>query len=98
MSKKVNWGIIGLGKIANKFASDLQRSETAQLYGVASRDLNKAKEFSIKYNSVKHFGSYEALANDPEIDIIYVATPHVFHFKNTISFQQITMTFNLIIS
>ena len=83
MSKKINWGIIGLGNIANKFASDLQHSETAQLYGVASRDLNKAKKFSTKYNALKHFGSYEALADDPEIDIIYVATPHVFHFNNT---------------
>ncbi|MDB4180813.1 Gfo/Idh/MocA family oxidoreductase [Flavobacteriaceae bacterium] len=83
MNKKVNWGIIGLGNIATKFASDLQRSETAQLYGVASRDLNNAKKFSAKYNAIKHYGSYEELADDPEIDIIYVATPHVFHFKNT---------------
>lgn len=77
------WGIIGLGKIANKFAADLQYSETAQLYGVASQDLNKAKKFSTKYNAQKYYGSYQALANDPEIDIIYVATPHVFHFENT---------------
>lgn len=83
MRKKVNWGIIGLGKIAHKFASDLQRSETSQLYGVASRDLKKAKEFSKKHNAIKHYGSYETLAEDPEIDIIYVATPHVFHFENT---------------
>ena len=77
------WGIIGLGKIANKFAADLQYSETAQLYGVASQDLNKAKKFSTKYNAQKYYGSYQALANAPEIDIIYVATPHVFHFENT---------------
>ena len=84
MNKKVNWGIIGLGKIAHKFASDLQHSETSQLYGVASRDLIKAKEFGKKHKAKKHFGSYETLAEDPEIDIIYVATPHVFHFENTI--------------
>jgi len=77
------WGIIGLGKIANKFAADLQYSETAQLYGVASQDLNKAKKFSTKYNAQKYYGSYQALANAPEIDIIYVATPHLFHFENT---------------
>ena len=77
------WGIIGLGKIANKFAADLQYSETSLLYGVASRNLNKAKKFSTKYNAQKYYGSYQALANAPEIDIIYVATPHVFHFENT---------------
>jgi predicted dehydrogenase len=83
MSEKINWGIIGLGNIAAKFAADLQYSETSQLYGVASRNLNKAKKFSTKYNAQKYYGSYQALANDPEIDIIYVATPHVFHFENT---------------
>ena len=83
MSKKINWGIIGLGKIANKFAADLQLSKNSQLYGVASREITKAKNFSIKYNSIKYYGSYGELADDSEIDIIYVATPHTFHFENT---------------
>lgn len=82
MSKKIKWGIIGLGKIANKFASDLRLSESSELYGVASRDINKAKEFGILYQATKHFGSYKELAEDPEVDVIYIATPHVFHFEN----------------
>lgn len=83
MKSLVNWGIIGLGKIANSFANDLQLSKTANLYGVASRNLEKAKNFGKKYSSFKYFGSYEELVKDPDIDIVYIATPHVFHFENT---------------
>jgi predicted dehydrogenase len=83
MTKKINWGIIGIGKIANKFAEDLMLSSDAILYGVASRDINKAKDFAKKFNSTKYYGSYQELANDSEIDIIYIATPHTLHFENT---------------
>lgn len=83
MSKTINWGILGLGKIANKFAEDLMLSSDSILYGVASRELDKAKCFSDKFNSVKYFDSYEELAKDSEIDIVYIATPHAFHFENT---------------
>lgn len=83
MKKKVNWGIIGLGKIANKFAEDLQLSNTAVLHAVASRNEERARNFGEKHKSVKFYTSYEELADDPEIDVIYVATPHTFHFENT---------------
>ncbi len=83
MRTKINWGIIGLGNIANSFAHDLELSNDSILYGVASRDIEKAREFGNKHNSVKYYGSYEELAKAPEIDVIYVATPHVFHFENT---------------
>jgi predicted dehydrogenase len=83
MHKKIHWGIIGLGKIANKFASDLQHSETAILQGVASRSLEKAIAFASTHNAVSTFDSYEKLVNDPKIDVIYIATPHTFHFENT---------------
>lgn len=81
--KKINWGIIGLGEIANKFASDLQLSKNAVLYAVASRNEKRAKNFADKYSASKFYTSYEVLADDPEIDVIYVATPHTFHFENT---------------
>lgn len=83
MSDKVRWGVMGLGKIAHKFTHDLQLSDNAILQGVASRELAKARKFSLKYQSVHHYGDYEELARDPAIDVIYVATPHVFHFENT---------------
>lgn len=78
-----HWGIIGLGKIANTFAEDLQLSKNSILYGVASRNIEKAKIFSEKFKAVKYYGSYEELADDPEVDVIYVATPHTLHFENT---------------
>ena len=79
----MNFGIIGLGNIANKFAKTLNEMNEC-LYAVASRDIAKAKEFSKKYNSVKYYGSYEELYNDPNIDIIYIATPNNYHFINSL--------------
>ncbi len=83
MDKKIKWGILGLGKIAQKFAEDLQLSNTAILYGVASRNPYKAKDFCTKFKALNYYSSYEELASDSEIDIIYIATPHTFHFENT---------------
>ena len=82
MSKIVNWGIIGLGTIANTFTKDLLLSNTGKLYAVASRNLEKAKQFSKKYNAIVYYDTYEALAEDPNIDIIYIATPHALHFEH----------------
>ncbi|MCB2220221.1 MAG: Gfo/Idh/MocA family oxidoreductase [Bacteroidetes bacterium] len=75
---------MGLGKIARTFAADLQLSDDAVLYGAASRDLTKAKAFSKHHQSIKYYGSYKELAMDPDIDVIYVATPHPFHVENTL--------------
>ena len=83
MTRKIKWGIMGLGKIANKFAADLLLSENAILYGVASRSKEKAKDFCDKYQANDYFDSYEALVKNTEIDIVYIATPHPFHFENT---------------
>jgi len=80
---KIKWGIIGLGKIANKFAADLLLSPNAVLQGVASRSREKAAEFGAKYHSVSYYGSYRELADSAEIDVVYIATPHVFHFDLT---------------
>ena len=82
-NRKINWGIIGLGKIAHKFAGDLQLSTDTVLHGVASRDLHKATDFAQKFGATKAYGSYQELANDPEIDVVYIATPHALHFENT---------------
>ncbi|MCP9200699.1 Gfo/Idh/MocA family oxidoreductase [Gramella sp. GC03-9] len=84
MSRKIKWGIVGLGKIAGKFAEGLKHVENAQLYAVASRDLAKAEEFSEKHNSEIAYGSYEQLMEDPEVEVIYVATPHSLHERISI--------------
>lgn len=83
MDTKIKWGIIGLGKIANKFAADLLLSPNAILQGVASRSKSKAAEFGATYQSVSHYSSYRELAEAPDIDVVYIATPHVFHFELT---------------
>lgn len=84
MKNTHNWGIIGLGGIAKKFASDLRDVEGANLYAVASRTQEKAQKFASEFNVETAYGSYEELAKDPKVDIIYIATPHVFHAENTL--------------
>lgn len=84
-SKKViKWGIIGLGNIAHKFAEDLVTLNDSKLYAVASRSQQKANDFASKYNAIKAYDSYESLAKDPNIDAVYIATPHVLHQENTL--------------
>lgn len=82
--KTIRWGIIGLGKIAHKFAKDLLTVNNAQLYAVASRSQDKANEFASTYNAIKAYSCYEDLAEDPNIDAVYIATPHTYHKENTI--------------
>lgn len=79
MSDKVRWGIIGLGGIAHKFANDLNLVESAEITAVASRSIEKAEEFREEYNAKHAFGSYEELFQCPEVDVIYIATPHTSH-------------------
>lgn len=83
-SQKIRWGIIGLGNIANQFAADLLLLEDAQLAAVASRSIDKANEFAKKYNCPKAYDSYDALFEDDQIDIVYIATPHDSHAKLSI--------------
>ncbi|HVW97155.1 MAG TPA: Gfo/Idh/MocA family oxidoreductase [Mucilaginibacter sp.] len=82
--KTVKWGILGAGRIARKFASDLKLVGDAEPIAVGSRTQQSADafadEFGIKY---RHAG-YEELARNPEVDVIYIATPHSFHHEHTI--------------
>lgn len=84
MNKKIKWGIIGLGKIAQKFVNDLLLLDTVELEAVASRDLTKAETFAATYHSKKFYGSYEELLKDNFVDIVYIATPHNSHEHFTI--------------
>lgn len=83
--KTIKWGIIGLGNIAHKFAADIQPVEGCILQAVASRSLDKAKAFGIQYNANKYYDSYQKLTQDPEVDVVYIATPHVQHAKWTLA-------------
>lgn len=84
MSKTYNWGIIGPGKIAHKFAQDLAGLDNARLSAVASRSQERAAEFARQYGAPYAYGSYEALMDCPELDIVYIATPHSAHYANTL--------------
>lgn len=79
----IRWGILGCGKIANKFAKDLQLVEDAKLTAIASRDAVKLKEFGDLYKPELRLSDYEALASSKEVDAIYIATPHGFHYEHT---------------
>lgn len=82
MAKKINWGILGCGKIARKFASDLRLVEDAQLLAVGSLDRSRGEEFASAFNASRIYTDYESLASDPEVDVIYIATPHGFHYEH----------------
>jgi predicted dehydrogenase len=82
MKDQYNWGIIGPGKIAHKFASDLRLVKNAKLYAVASHDITRAKSFAQIYGAEKAYGSYEELASDSNVDIVYIASRHVGHYPD----------------
>lgn len=80
IDKKVRWGIMGLGKVAPRFAKDLtQHVENGELYAVAARDKHRADMFSDKYGCKISYGAYQLLAQDPDVDAVYIATIHPFH-------------------
>ncbi len=84
--KKINWGILATGKITRAFSDAVNAVEDACLYAVASRNLEKAQafaqNFSDEFGAVKAYGTYEELASDPDVDIIYIATPMSLHYEN----------------
>lgn len=73
------WGIIGLGRIAHKFASELLETRLGVVSAVGSRDLVKATEFGAQYHAESCFGSYEELISNGKVDAVYLATPHPLH-------------------
>ncbi len=84
MADKIRWGILGPGAIARKFADGLAVLPDAELVAVGSRSQAGADKFGDEYNVPRRHASYAALANDPEVDIIYVATPHAMHKENSL--------------
>lgn len=75
-------GIMGTGRIASLLAETMVQMPEVCLYGVASRSLEKAEEFAARYSIKKAYGSYEELAADSGIQLIYIATPHSEHYSN----------------
>jgi predicted dehydrogenase len=84
MSKKYKWGILAPGKMSAKFTCGLKLLENVELYAVGSRDLQRSKQFAAEHGFKKYYGSYEELACDKDVDIIYIASPHSYHREHTL--------------
>lgn len=84
VKKTIKWGILAPGRISRTFAAALKVSEGAELTAVGSRDRQRALGFASDFDIPNVHGSYEDLAADPEIDAVYIGTPHAFHEENTV--------------
>jgi predicted dehydrogenase len=81
--KKYKWGILAPGKMAAKFTRGLKLLDNAELYAVGSRDIDRSRQFATDLGFKKSYGSYEELAEDELVDIIYIASPHSHHYEHT---------------
>jgi len=75
----LRWGVMGPGWIAERFVDALHAGTTQEVLGVASRDLRRAQAFADQRGVPRAYGSYDDLVADPDIDVVYVATPHPSH-------------------
>lgn len=85
--RTLNWGIVSTGNIAHSVTADLALLPDAKLQAVSSRDANKASEFAKKFGFQKSYGDqgdqtgYQRMCQDPDVEVIYIATPHGQHFE-----------------
>ncbi len=82
--RSIRWGIIGTGNIAHHFANGLKVVPDAELVAVGSRTVEKANAFGDEFDVPSRYGSYSELVADPEVDVIYVSTPHQDHKASTL--------------
>jgi len=82
MSHRIRWGILGTGKIAHQFAAALRRLPDAELLAVGSRSAESARRFADEFEVPRRYKDYVELVRDPEVEVIYIATPHSCHADN----------------
>lgn len=87
MADKVRWAILGAGKIAHSFAKDITVVKNAELTAVAASDKSRAETFAKEYNLPLVY-SYDELYNSNEVDVVYVATTHNFHYEQCMQCMQ----------
>ena len=83
MTNKFKWGIMGPGRISHTFAQGIEVIEDAEVYAVASTNLERAAAFATQYGAPKAC-TYEVLVNDPAVDAVYIGTTHNFHLQNAL--------------
>lgn len=83
MDRKIRWGLVSAGRIAHTFARDIKYVEHAEITAVAARSLTNAQQFAAQYDIDKAYQGYEALFVDPDVDAVYISTPHTFHYQHT---------------
>jgi predicted dehydrogenase len=86
--KHLKWGILGTGRIANRFAQGLNSTDQATALAVGSRTLEKAREFAEKHKFPRAYGSYDELLADREVDAVYIPLPNHLHGEWTIKCAQ----------
>lgn len=84
MTTTVRWGILSTGRIARAFANALKDTPGAVLHAVASRDLASAQAFAQEFGAAKAYGSYQELADDPDVELVYIGTPHTLHARDAL--------------
>ncbi len=84
MTKSSGWGLIGTGGIAETFAADLMFTDSGRATAVGSRHIDSANRFADRFDIPNRHASYEALVADPDVDVVYVATPHPMHHANAL--------------
>jgi predicted dehydrogenase len=84
----IRWGVAGPGGIAARFAQGMALVDDGEIRAVASRSVERAEAFADSFEIKTRYGDYAALAEDPEVDVVYVATPHVRHEADTVMFVE----------
>jgi predicted dehydrogenase len=84
MSDRLGWGLIGTGGIAATFAADLMLTESGRAAAVGSRHMDSANRFADRFDIPNRHASYEALVADPDVDVVYVVTPHPMHHADAL--------------
>ena len=82
---KVRWGILSTGRIAHQFAQDMAHVDNGELVAVAARTHEAAVAFAGRHRIPRAHAGYDALIADSQVDAIYVATPHSFHFAHSVA-------------
>lgn len=83
--RTIRWGVLGPAGIANAFADDLRFASDARIVAVGSRSLERAETFAAQYGVPRAYSSYEEVARDPDVDIVYISTLHPMHKENALT-------------